>query len=535
MKPFETVGGHSAFGRCDQAWSDSDPGTYAYAILRSGPDVDPDEVEVSSATSVEVVVLWGTTVLHVEHLTPPRSFYVGEGKESGGACDYVVPPEKIGTQRAPIVLVENGSIDLVVLPQATGTIQLPGQCPVPIKDMIASGRTSPCDEVPGAVKVALVSGARAHLEIDGMVFNVAAVPPGKVPAHGMFVGEDTSAPIYIGLSLLAHVGLVAAMAFFVPQIGGLEEEGASRDQRYLIMHYITATAEPDRVLTDQTGETPSPDPEGGTGERAIGEEGTMGNPNSNQTGHHFGVKGPAGTVDPHVAREIALQEAGEIGMIGVLKGSVRGNPNAPTAPWGRDDSLGTDPISARGAMWGDGIGDTFGGGAWGLTGIGEGGGGSGLGAGLGNFGDLGRGAGKGNEQGFGMCDQDDCGHGLGGRGRLRPTHATRAPVMRSGTITIGGRLPAEVIQRIVRQNFGRFRLCYENALRSNPNLQGRVEIRFVIGRDGAVTSASNGSSDLPNASVVQCVSKAYYSLSFPPPENGIVTVVYPIMFSPSGQ
>src|SRR5689334_9657332 len=50
----------------------------------------------------------------------------------------------------------------------------------------------------------------------------------------------------------------------------------------------------------------------------------------------------------------------------------------------------------------------------------------------------------------------------------------------------GGRLPPEVIQRIVRQNFGSFRLCYENSLRNCPNLQGRVAVRFVIDSDGSV-------------------------------------------------
>ena len=61
------------------------------------------------------------------------------------------------------------------------------------------------------------------------------------------------------------------------------------------------------------------------------------------------------------------------------------------------------------------------------------------------------------------------------------------PQVRMGATQVNGRLPPEVIQRIVRQNFGRFRLCYENGLRNNPNLQGRVSVRFVIGRDGAVS------------------------------------------------
>jgi hypothetical protein len=108
----------------------------------------------------------------------------------------------------------------------------------------------------------------------------------------------------------------------------------------------------------------------------------------------------------------------------------------------------------------------------------------------------------------------------------------RAPRFRVGETTIKGRLPAEIIQRIVRQNHGRFRLCYEGGLRNNPALQGRVEVRFVIGRDGAVASVGNGHSDLPDSSVVQCVAQAYYGLSFPQPEGGVVTVVYPIVFSP---
>ena len=103
-----------------------------------------------------------------------------------------------------------------------------------------------------------------------------------------------------------------------------------------------------------------------------------------------------------------------------------------------------------------------------------------------------------------------------------------------GATSVSGRLPPEVIQRIVRQNFGRFRLCYENGLRNNPNLQGRVGVNFVIGRDGAVSQVQNGGSDLPDSGVVQCVVRAFYGLSFPQPEGGIVTVGYPIMFSPGG-
>lgn len=53
-------------------------------------------------------------------------------------------------------------------------------------------------------------------------------------------------------------------------------------------------------------------------------------------------------------------------------------------------------LSAHGSMWGDAIGDSFGAGGLGLTGIGEGGGGRGEGIGLGSIGTIGHGAGMGS-------------------------------------------------------------------------------------------------------------------------------------------
>lgn len=114
----------------------------------------------------------------------------------------------------------------------------------------------------------------------------------------------------------------------------------------------------------------------------------------------------------------------------------------------------------------------------------------------------------------------------GDGGRLHPS-------IRQGALTVNGRLPPEVIKRIIRQNFGRFRLCYENGLRLNPVVQGRVSTKFVIGADGSVTTAADAGSDMPDQNVVQCVIRAHGNLSFPQPEGGIVTVVSPIIFNPS--
>jgi Ca-activated chloride channel family protein len=163
--------------------------------------------------------------------------------------------------------------------------------------------------------------------------------------------------------------------------------------------------------------------------------------------------------------------------------------------------------AASGSMWGNDIGGSFGSGGLGLSGIGAGGGA--------------RGQAFGSGQGFG-----------GGSGRLGRSHRARPPRVRMGMTAVSGRLPPEVIQRIVRMNFGRFRLCYEQGLLRNPELSGRVTVRFVIGRDGKVTVAT-GQSAMGDQAVVSCIANAFYRLTFPQPEGGIVTVSYPIVLTPS--
>lgn len=327
-------------------------------------------------------------------------------------------------------------------------------------------------------------------------------------------------------------------SFYVPTARELAEER----RRY-------APPEPEEVE-----DTRADNKEGGTGTRAKGEEGSMGNPSS---GKRYAVAGPKDNPDPQVARQAALKEAAEFGMIGLLNTGAGGDPSAPTAPWGKDEAAApaapaAEPqatattaakaappadtpsageaekkpdtgLSARGNMWGDDIGDAKGAGGLGLSGVGEGGGGKGEGLGLGSLGALGHGAGTGTGQGFGS-----------GHGRLGGQHAGGAPTVRMGATQVTGRLPPEVVQRIVRQNFGRFRLCYENGLKNNPNLEGRVSVRFVIDRQGNVVNPTNAGSDLPDAGVVSCVVATYTGLSFPQPEGGTVTVVYPILFNPGG-
>jgi len=95
-----------------------------------------------------------------------------------------------------------------------------------------------------------------------------------------------------------------------------------------------------------------------------------------------------------------------------------------------------------------------------------------------------------------------------------------------------GTLPREEIRRIIQQDRHRFRACYERGLAADPNLAGRVKVRFVIRADGSVADVTDDGSDLPNRTVALCVLRAFESMRFPSPEGGSVTVVYPLVFAP---
>ncbi len=325
------------------------------------------------------------------------------------------------------------------------------------------------------------------------------------------------------VDLGTRYGIVTPVtSYYVPTTAELDAEDITRRRE--------KEKEAEERETEQVLEN-ADNKEGGTGTRAKGEEGSMGNPNTSNK--RYAVQGPSDNPDPHVARQAALAEAQEFGMIGLMNTGAGGDTTAAApqaaasatapAPEAPPEDKPTDSLSGKGNMWGADVGEAMGSGGLGLQKTGEGGGGKGDGTGLGDIGMLGHGAGTGTGQGFGS-----------GHGRLGGAHKTTAPSVRMGATSVSGRLPPEVIQRIVRQNYGRFRLCYEQGLTRNPNLEGRVSVRFVIDRQGGVTNVGNGGSDLPDSQVVSCVQSAFFGLSFPQPEGGIVTVVYPILLSPSG-
>jgi hypothetical protein len=514
----------ASFGDGVEVDVDAPPGTYTYAMVGRGPEVSPEEVEVAHVASIEVRTVWDSNVLRVDHLTPPRSYFVGEEiGDAKTACDFFLPSEMLGATRAPVVVANGARASLVILPRSNGTVDLPGRGHVTLADLVASGQARPSGEVAGAFEFELPAGARARMELEhsGLVFEVSAVNAGKTVPAGMFAQLDATAYVYFALSVVLHLGIIASLALFMPRMTNDDAEAVDRDAMLMMQHMLDAAAEREQetVVSEAVSES---QPGGAAGDPAKGPSGTMGTPTTNATGKRFAVKGPPENQDRALSKAEYIHEVASFGMIGLLNTSAGGDPAAPVSPWGRDEAIGADAFSARGNMMGEMLGESFGAGGLGLSGVGEMGGGNGTGVGIAGVGTVGNGLGGVGPGGFGH-----------GHGHVGGTHVPHANAPREGNPEINGRIPREVIQRIVRQNFGRFRLCYAEGLRVDPNLAGRVQVKFVIDRSGGVGLAQDaGGSELPQ-NVVQCVVRGFSNLSFPAPEGGIVTVQYPITFSAS--
>jgi len=493
-----------------EAARDEERGETTFALIKQGPPVAAEEVESAHIDAVEVTVRWGTQVMSVTHLEKGKSFFVGEGSELS------LPEEVLGAERAPIVLAR-GEGAVVVFPRtATGTVSIKGGETRSIAALVAEGAT----------EMNLAHGMSVVLELGGVTFEIGTVRAGKVAPIGFLAALAGGATGFIGLSLLGHAAIVASLAMFMPKMNADDSDAIDRDQLVLMQKYLNASAmrEPEQAKTDPL---PGDEASGGssTGAPHKGESGASGTTKPVTTNGRMAFKGDSG--ERQLSRKEEVEQAKTWGLVGILASANVNDPNAPATPWATEFK-GADDQSKFGKMFGSSIDDASGFGV-GLWGTGEGGGGTADVIGLDHVNTVGGGGGGKGPFGIGKGDKDGMGngHGPGGGG-----HVAKAPVLRNPTVETNGRLPAEVIQRIVRQNFGRFRLCYEAGLRSNPGLSGRVATKFVIGRDGAVAQASDAGSDLPDQQVVSCVVRSFHNLSFPQPEGGIATVTYPIILTP---
>jgi hypothetical protein len=342
------------------------------------------------------------------------------------------------------------------------------------------------------------------------VFEIEHGPAGKRSQRKNLLPEPALLGFY-ALSFGVIGSLLGAMAYFIPPLGLSADDSSVDDQRYLMVQYLEASAERQQLADTSPQETAAGEPSEAASNAPDSPKPPTADGNDSQEPAPLAYALTKGSS----THEQTLQAAREFGMVGLVT------------------TLGTQPIAAgwsgpvlfdaeTSGLWGDELGE-FGGSGLRLNTHGMGAGGPGHGVDMGDIGG----------QRLGIPGAN----GPGGFVHLMrpggPGHKTKVPSLTPiGDSVVSGRLPATLIQRTVRQNFGRFRMCYEKGLTQNPNLTGRIEVRFLINSDGTVGQAMQGASDLPDAGVVSCIVRQFYALSFPKPDSGSVRVTYPLLLSP---
>lgn len=101
-------------------------------------------------------------------------------------------------------------------------------------------------------------------------------------------------------------------------------------------------------------------------------------------------------------------------------------------------------------------------------------------------------------------------------------------------VQILGALDRSLIDEVIKRHMNQIRYCYQRELTKNPSLGGKLNVKFVVAKDGTVSSAGKKTSTLNNAGVEQCVTGRFMRMQFPEPKGGgIVIVSYPFVFAPN--
>lgn len=92
-------------------------------------------------------------------------------------------------------------------------------------------------------------------------------------------------------------------------------------------------------------------------------------------------------------------------------------------------------------------------------------------------------------------------------------------------------LSHDIIRRVMRTASSNIKKCYQEGLRKDPNLAGKVTVTFTVDPKGMVQNAAARSS-LADENVTSCVLGHVRSLRFPVSQGGDTTVTFPFVFKP---
>lgn len=427
-------------------------------------------------------------------------------------------------------------------------------------------------ERPGAVPAAICgpseielrAGETVSFEIRSFRVTVAVSPSEQAPWSGRARFRGVAVPgACAAVAAAAHAAVLLVASQSANAAAFEPDPDVDTMSRYLAAAEArSAAAETPVQGHEGTGQARFVDGKNGNGKesggaRAAGSQGSMGSATRHQgDAGRFAVSG-ASSSGAAVSRAEAFADARSFGMAGLLASE---SARAPVSSFGEVAAKGIDAIGAMGNLWASSIGDTYGSGGLGLSGVGEGGGGQFLGIGLGSSG-IGHGDGGGlYTGGFGggsfrsrswawrgewgpYTTGPVCGYG-GGYGRNCRQRRPAPISVQIGAASVRALRPgavadSDVIQRVIAGARSSFLGCYSPVVSWDPVRgeglapNGTVVTNLVIDSDGRVVTAGTGSSTFAGPYIGNCVRNVLGRLSYGA-QTGAVGVQIPVGFRFAG-
>ena len=126
------------------------------------------------------------------------------------------------------------------------------------------------------------------------------------------------------------------------------------------------------------------------------------------------------------------------------------------------------------------------------------------------------------------------GPGEVGSGERGGEHVVKGTVKDSAPTDVDGSLDPSIIAKEIRGRLGAIKACYEAGLKRNPNLGGKIQLRFEISQVGKVTSAEIENDTMHDDEVAELHQDARQDLALPGPGRRLGPVLLPVYF-PGGE
>lgn len=340
----------------------------------------------------------------------------------------------------------------------------------------------------GAVHLRVTEGRRIRVDVGSSTFCIGLVPAGARVARSGLEADPML------------TGLVGMGAFLAVLFGVVVGTTAPRME-------VSVAEVADRLVEVQRMELPPPPEERVRLEEIAGggdsrPEGKIGK----KEGDHDKAKGGSPEADKQFQDRQIVEAAGLLGALNDL--------GQNSGAWG-SSMLNENLIAGAGGLIGA-KGTQIG-----SFGLGSRGTGLGNGSRVESLGGMGLGSGnRAFRPTHGQCEGEDCKP----RGKI---------VADDGGVHMIGGLTRGQIDEVIQRSMAQIRYCYQRELNRQPDLAGKVTVKFTIARDGTVSSSAVKTSSLGNESAESCLVGRFYRMNFPEPMGGgAVLVSYPFLFAP---